>query len=59
MLRAQLTQTAEDSGSMSSQSPLPGSYDSARSFNTINVSASESLGSRTVGAGAGGPSGFH
>jgi protein involved in polysaccharide export with SLBB domain len=57
MLRARLTQTAEDSGSMSSQFPMPGSYDSARSFNSLNVSASESLGSRTGGAGAGGPSG--
>jgi protein involved in polysaccharide export with SLBB domain len=55
MLRAQLTQTAEDSGGMSSQFPSPGSYDSARSFNSLNVSALESLGSQTVGAG--GPSG--
>jgi protein involved in polysaccharide export with SLBB domain len=51
MLRAQLTQTAEDRGGMSSQLPLPGSYESARSFNSLNVSASESLGSQTNGAG--------
>ncbi len=51
MLRAQLTQTAEDPGGMSSQLPLPGSYESARSFNNLSVSASEPLGSQTVGAG--------
>jgi protein involved in polysaccharide export with SLBB domain len=50
MLRAQLTQTAEDPGSLSSQLPSPGSYESARSFNSLNVSSSEPLGSQTVGA---------
>ncbi len=50
MLRAQLTQTAEDSGGRFSQLPLPGSYESARPFNSVNVSSSESLGSGTAGA---------
>jgi polysaccharide biosynthesis/export protein len=51
MLRAQRTQTAEDSGSMSSQLPLPGSHESAGSFNNVNVSASQSHGSQAEGAG--------
>jgi protein involved in polysaccharide export with SLBB domain len=55
MLRAQLTQTAEDSASMSSQFLSPGSYDSARSFSSLNVSTSEALGSQSVQSG--GPSG--
>ena len=46
-LRAQLGQTAEDPGSAPSQLPLPGSYESARSFNGLNVSASEPFGSQT------------
>jgi polysaccharide export outer membrane protein len=50
MLRAQLTQTADDSASMSSQFLSPGSYDSARSFSGLDVSSSQSMQS-------GGPSG--
>jgi polysaccharide biosynthesis/export protein len=50
MLRTQLTQTAEDPGSMFSQLPLPGSPESARPFNSVNVSSSEPLGSETAGA---------
>jgi protein involved in polysaccharide export with SLBB domain len=50
-LRAQLTQTAEDPASMSSQLPLPGSYESALSSNRLNVSATEHLDSQTAGAG--------
>ncbi len=50
-LRTQLTQTAEDPANMSSQLPLSGSYESARSFNNLSVSASEPLGSQTAVAG--------
>ena len=57
MLRTQLTQTAEDPGSMSLQLPLPGSYESDRSFNSLNISALESPGLNTVGTGrSSGPS---
>jgi protein involved in polysaccharide export with SLBB domain len=56
LLRAQLTQTGEDSGGTQSQFPVSGSYDSARSFNSINVSAIESSGSQTAGVGTDGPS---
>jgi len=51
LLRAQQTQTGEDPGGMSSQLPLPGSYESTRSLNSLNVIASEPLGSQTPGAG--------
>jgi protein involved in polysaccharide export with SLBB domain len=51
MLRAQLTQFADDSGGISSQFPLPGSYDPARPFSSLNVSTSEALGSQIVAAG--------
>src|SRR5882757_9241517 len=51
MLRAQLTQFADDSGGISSRFPLPGSYDSARPFSSLNVSTSEALGSQIVAAG--------
>jgi protein involved in polysaccharide export with SLBB domain len=44
MLRAQLTQPAEDSGAVPSQISLPGSYDSARSLTNLNVSASMPIG---------------
>src|SRR6195256_6381152 len=51
MLRAQLMQSAGDSGGISSQFPLLGSYDSSRSFSNLNVSTSEALGSQIVAAG--------
>ena len=50
MLRAQLTQPAEDSDSGFSELSLPGSYESARPLNSVNVSSSEPLGSGTAGA---------
>jgi polysaccharide export outer membrane protein len=55
LLRTQLTQTDDDSVASSQYSTL-GSYDSPRSFNTLNVSAFESSGMQTAGVGAGGPS---
>jgi protein involved in polysaccharide export with SLBB domain len=51
MLRAQITQTAEDPGDMSSPLPLPGAYELARTFNRLNVSASGSPSSQTTGTG--------
>jgi len=56
LLRAQLTQSGEDLGGISSQFPVPGSYEPARSFNSLNVSALESSGSQTAAVGANGPS---
>jgi polysaccharide biosynthesis/export protein len=50
ILRAQLTQTAEDPASRFSQLPSPGSYESAQPFNSINLSPPENLGSGTAGA---------
>jgi protein involved in polysaccharide export with SLBB domain len=50
MLRAQATQTGEDPGSMSSQLPLPGSYESAGANNSLNLSSLEPLGSQAVDA---------
>ncbi len=57
LLRTELTQTGEDSGDASSQNPMSGSYDSARSFRSLNVSTLESSGLRTAGVGADRPSG--
>ena len=50
IMRAQLTQTAEDPASQFSQLPSPGSYEFAQPFNSINVSPPENLGSETAGA---------
>jgi polysaccharide export outer membrane protein len=47
-LRAQLRETAEDPGSVTSQLPLPGSYESAQSFSGLNLSASEPFRPQTV-----------
>ena len=49
LLRAQLTQTGDSSGDMSPQSSVPGTYDSARSFSSLNVSATEPSGLQTSG----------
>jgi len=57
LIRTALTQTGEDSGSMLPQFPSPGSYDSARSFSSLNVSTSESSGLQTAGVGTERPSG--
>jgi polysaccharide export outer membrane protein len=57
LLRTQLTQTGEDSGGASSQNPTPGSYDSARSFNNLNVSTTETSGMQTARMAAEGASG--
>ena len=57
LLRTALTQTGEDSGGASSQYPTSGSYDSARSFSSLNVSTSESSGLQTAGVGTERPSG--
>ncbi|MGH9680396.1 MAG: SLBB domain-containing protein, partial [Candidatus Acidiferrales bacterium] len=50
MQRAQLTQATEDPGGMSSLLPLPGSYESAQSASSLNVSISEPLGARAADA---------
>jgi len=50
MFRTQLTQTSEDTDNGLSQLRLPGSYESARPFNGVNVSSPEPLGSETAGA---------
>ena len=49
LLRAELTQTGDNSSGMSPQYSVPGTYDSARSFSSLNVSASEPIGLQTAG----------
>jgi polysaccharide export outer membrane protein len=51
LLRTRLSQSGEDSGSMPSQLPSLGSYDSARSFSSLNASPLESSGLPTGGVG--------
>jgi protein involved in polysaccharide export with SLBB domain len=50
MLRAQLAPSGEDSGGVSNQYALPGSYDSDNSFNSSDMSGSASLVSQGVAA---------
>jgi polysaccharide biosynthesis/export protein len=56
-MRAQLTQTDQDSPALSSQLPLTGFYDSASSPNTLNVSESGSVSSQLRASGGGMSSG--
>ena len=52
LLRAQMPQSFQEPGSgLPSQLSMLGSYDSARSFNSLNVSASESQGLQDGGTG--------